>query len=194
MVGRQIDALCTRQVGFGELLMDPEARHRIGSDHAVLKASATLIVKRRAWPIDSRPRFVCVDLPSDPLVEAADVAELAKTCTKPRASTCYSDPQIVLQAVGQAKQFNDKRDWKRVHKLRRAARREWEEDQISRILQGDWLAYRARKQQCSANRDGGVECWKIAQRLSSLRRRTSTSPKRCCDLNRKLDRASWIGL
>ena len=82
-VGHQIDAIWTRQIATGAVHIDPEARHRVGTDHALLTTHVVVQVKPQKWPHDSRARYVVGDLPQVPLVDFDDVAQLAREHTKP---------------------------------------------------------------------------------------------------------------
>ena len=143
--GRQIDAVLGRMVSMGEVVINSEARHKIGTDHAALQCSLLLRRHARRWPMDSRARYVQHDLPDDPLVDAGDIEHLARHYTAPRPGKKYRDPPEVQQAIQTARRSGDKATWKQVHKLRRQARRQWESERLAGILQGDWCAYRARK-------------------------------------------------
>ena len=81
--GCQIDALWSRQVSMSPVVIDAEARHRSGTDHALLSSRRMLQCKPTKWGNDSRPRFVVRHLPDEPLVDVDDISALAKTHTKP---------------------------------------------------------------------------------------------------------------
>ncbi|CAE7215765.1 pol [Symbiodinium sp. CCMP2456] len=101
---------------------------------------------RTVWSPDSRPRWLCRELPHDEvLVDWDDVRKLAKSHTKPRASDKYKDDQPTVEAFRTAKDTMQPEDWKRAHKLRRQARRQWCASRRERILRGDWFAYRDHK-------------------------------------------------
>ena len=123
------------------------ARHTIGSDHALLTASAIASRCPGKWPASSRARFVCGELPGQPLVDAADIAALARSHTKPISAKRYVDPPCVHEAIHQAKMVGGTAAWKHVHKTRRLARHAWEADRLSAIMKGDWAQYRQRKRE-----------------------------------------------
>ncbi|CAE7210175.1 unnamed protein product, partial [Symbiodinium necroappetens] len=123
--------------------------HRIGTDHALLTAPVTISRTPARWAQDSKPRFVHSPLPSVPLVDVEDISALARTCTKPFPSMGYKDPDVVLDAIRLAQHSKQPGDWKKVHKLRKLARHEWEAKRIECILKGDWAQYRQRKRQLS---------------------------------------------
>ena len=147
--GRHIDGLWTRRVSVGEVKIDAEARHRLGSDHAILTVMAFFHRTSTRWWADSRPRFVSGDLPCTPLVDADDVAKLARDHTRPMPGKKYVDPDEVVQAIRDAKAQPSVSKWKKVHQMRKLARHKWENDRISSILKGDWGQYRERKRQLS---------------------------------------------
>ena len=144
--GRQIDAMFGRQVKLEPLEIDAERRKTIGTDHALLSSRLHLLKKgKKIWNADSRPRWTCGELPKEPLVDWDDVEQLARKHTRPRASQKYVDDERTKEAFKEAKASGLTADWKRAHKRRRQARREWCADRRSRILRGDWLAYRDHK-------------------------------------------------
>ncbi|CAE7219179.1 pol [Symbiodinium sp. CCMP2592] len=141
--GRQIDALWCRQIGGSDVSIDTDRRHVIGSDHGLVHFDVFTTTKSvNRWGNDSRPRYVCRDLPDATICDADDLAELAKTSTAPRFSTSYKDSDEIKSLCRQARVSNDKKIWKKVHKLRRSDRREWEKQRLAKILHGDWDQYR----------------------------------------------------
>ncbi|CAE7240353.1 unnamed protein product, partial [Symbiodinium sp. CCMP2456] len=145
--GRQIDAIWGRQLPVGEVHIDALARHKIGTDHAILHVHAFLEYTRGRWCTPSKARFVVRELPDTQLVDVDDIVNLAKQCTRCARGVKYEDPPEVKEAIQEARRIGDKQAWRQVHRLRKQARRRWEELRVSCILQGDWAAYRARKTQ-----------------------------------------------
>ncbi|CAE7832190.1 pol [Symbiodinium sp. CCMP2592] len=146
--GRQIDAVWNRQLKVTNVTIDAKRRHIIGTDHALLYSDLQSgRVPLARWGNDSRPRYMRKDIPSQRISNAEDLADLAKKCTGPRFSHAYRDPEMVLQAMRDARQNNDAKSWKAVHRLRRRARRQWEAGRLSAILHGDWYQYRTRKKE-----------------------------------------------
>ncbi|CAE7888122.1 pol, partial [Symbiodinium necroappetens] len=145
--GRQIDLLLVRQINIEPTQIDAERRHAIGTDHALLKNVISLRCRaNKVWSPDSRPRWLCCELPHDEvLVDWDDIRKLAKSHTKPRASEKYKDDQSTIEAFRVAKNTMQPDDWKRAHKLRRRTRRLWCASRRERILRGDWFAYRDHK-------------------------------------------------
>ncbi|CAE7736685.1 unnamed protein product [Symbiodinium necroappetens] len=150
--GRHIDVIWGRLASTGPVHVDAEARHRIGTDHALLTTQFFLQQRPAKWVCDSRPRFVTGPLPAEPLLDADDVAALAAKYTRPRNGVSYKDTPEVKQCIAAARRSGRPEDWKRVHKVRKQAKRQWEQDRLARILQGDWSAYRCRKMQTSRKR------------------------------------------
>ena len=95
------------------------------------------------WGNDSRPRYICTEIPAEIICDADDLSKLASKCTRPRPSQAYCDSEEIKDAIGEARNSNDKKTWKAVHKMRRQARREWERARLSKILNGDWFEYRS---------------------------------------------------
>ena len=142
--GRQIDAVWTRMTQHGEVGIDAARRHVIWTDHALVHVDIFVSGKFiNRWGNDSRPRYVCADLPSTVICHAKDLAQMARQCTCPRPGRPYRDSEEIKSKIVEARQSNDKKSWKLVHKLRRRGRREWERQRLSMILNGDWHEYRA---------------------------------------------------
>ena len=143
-IGRQIDAIWTRMIGTGDVCIDAERRHVVGTDHALVHTDLFVSSKfSNRWGNDSRPRYVCADLPPVVICDASDLARAARQCTCPRKGRSYCDSEEVKGLIAEARKSHDKQRWKQVHRLRRKDRREWEQQRLSMILHGDWHEYRA---------------------------------------------------
>ncbi|CAE7623447.1 unnamed protein product [Symbiodinium sp. CCMP2592] len=141
--GRQIDAVWARRLPTTNTSIDPDRRHIIGTDHALLFCDVTGgKTSPCRWGNDSRARYMTQELPAEIIVDAEDLATLAKKCTKPRTSTAYRDPDEVTQAIAHARATHDPKAWKNVHRIRRQARRTWHSWRLSSILNGNWHEYR----------------------------------------------------
>ncbi|CAE7915720.1 pol [Symbiodinium necroappetens] len=142
--GRHIDMLLGRQMHVTAFEIDPDRRLAIGSDHALLFADIWVAggPARVRWTKDSRARWVTQNLPDVIIVDDGDLTALAKTCTRPRTSSAFKDDAETHAAIRCAKETNDAREWKRVHRLRQAKRKKWRRDRLSAILSGDWDQYR----------------------------------------------------
>ncbi|CAE7333491.1 unnamed protein product [Symbiodinium sp. KB8] len=148
--GRHIDLIFGRQVHVRPLRVDPERRHTIDTDHAIVLGDLLVAggCLRNDWGNDSRARWVYQQLPADfEIVDEDDLKELATKCTRPRTSQAYKDDQEVLDAIRQARQDKLPASWKRVHRLRRVGRKRWQTARKTAILQGDWEAYRQLQQE-----------------------------------------------
>ena len=153
--GRQIDMLFSRMLRLTPVTVDPERRHVIGSDHGAIFAEVLLQAgpRRALWGNDSKARWVTCELPSVEIVDDRDIMQLATSCTKARPSLAYKDSSEVKNAIIQARADNTTPTWKRVHKLRRAAKKKWHGDRLKAILGGDWEQYR--QVQAEKNRKRG---------------------------------------
>ncbi|CAE7291589.1 pol [Symbiodinium sp. CCMP2592] len=142
--GRQIDIVWSRQLATSNVLIEPDRRHTIGSDHAPLTIEIFTRQKLAParWNNDSRARWVVQSLPKCDLVDADDVEALARQYSRPRKSLAYHDPDEVQNLVREAKSDGSSRAWKKVHRARRAARRQWQQERLERVVRGDWDAYR----------------------------------------------------
>ncbi|CAE7208035.1 unnamed protein product [Symbiodinium sp. CCMP2592] len=142
--GRQIDMIFTRGLCPPPLTIEPDRRFSINTDHAILHCELFRQGKgsSRIWGNDSRARWVNTELPDATLVDDTDITELARTCTRPRRSQAYKDSAEIKDTVKEARRTNDMASWKRAHRLRRRARRDWEDKRLSRILVGSWDEFR----------------------------------------------------
>ena len=141
--GRQIDMILRRHVDMNPVRIEADRRHCVGSDHAALLSEISANGKSRVrWGNDSRARWVVSDLPSRVILDDEDVAQLAKDFTRPRASMKFVDDEFTLQAIQTARLSKSSADWKTVHKMRKSARKRWQEARLQRVLQGDWDDFR----------------------------------------------------
>ena len=141
--GRQIDMIFSRMISVTPLTVDGERRHVVGSDHGAVYVDILLKNRSRvAWGNDSKARWVCKDLPSIDLIDEGDIQQLASLCTRTRPALSYRDGEEVKVAVVNAKIAGSSAAWKRVHKLRRSAKKAWHRQRLSDILGGNWEIYR----------------------------------------------------
>ncbi|CAE7462428.1 pol [Symbiodinium sp. CCMP2592] len=142
--GRQIDVLVARMIDHGQVYIDPDRRHTIGTDHATLHFDIFRLGPhaKSVWGNDSRARWVTSQLPNTEIVDEDDIIALARQHTKPRSSLAYRDTQEICNLIAHAKQTGSKVAWKAVHRARRQARRKWQDDRLSNILTGDWEKFR----------------------------------------------------
>ena len=152
--GRHIDMIFSRHISASQVCIDGDRRLMIGSDHGLVHGELFCVggAGRQIWGNDSRPRWVVDSLPDDFLiVEEEDIQKLARHYTKPRFSRAYRDSDEIKEATHAAKLDMQASSWKRVHRLRRTARKKWHSDRRTAIINGDWGEYRAlqkEKQRC----------------------------------------------
>ena len=168
--GRQIDVLLRRQIWMGPTHIDAERRHCIETDHAYLFSDIFLAKKvpKLRWGNDSRARWVVAELPALTIVDAEDVQQLAKECTRPLPSSAYRDDPATKDAFRVAKNSSFVGDWKKAHKLRRKARSQWKRERLERILQGSWEEFRQLQNEKKKKRGwwGGMLLDKSAAQLT----------------------------
>ncbi|CAE7637075.1 pol [Symbiodinium sp. CCMP2592] len=141
--GRQIDMILNRQINVDSLVIDAERRHVVGSDHAFVYSEIYSQKSSKAtWGNDSRARWVHTSLPTCEIVDAEDLELLAEKYTRPVQSKAYRDDDEVKNAILHAREVGTSAEWKKVHKLRRSARKRWKINRFSEILKGDWTQYR----------------------------------------------------
>ncbi|CAE7518077.1 unnamed protein product [Symbiodinium sp. CCMP2592] len=117
--GRQIDMILCKHVVMEKVMIYPELRHCVGTDHACLQA---LLPQRRAgrqpWGNDSRPRKLVAEVdPQEIIVDVEDVCRLAKQHT--------------------ARSTNDKTVWKKIHKVTKKVQLHLEEKLVDKSV-ADW--------------------------------------------------------
>ena len=88
------------------LLVEPERRLAIGTDHALLitEIYTSSGSKQVKWNNDSRARWVHRALPPATLVDENDLQQLAETCTRPRFSNAYRDDAEMHDAIHAARE------------------------------------------------------------------------------------------
>ena len=143
--GRQIDMLFVKSLSTTRSKIRPDLRHCIGSDHAEMNCELlTAGTRFQKWGEDTRPRILSDFLPNDGIiVDSADLRHLAQTCTRPVKSPAYVDPPEVKELIAAARSSKDVAQWKKVHKARRKARKDWHKERATAVLHGDWSAYRS---------------------------------------------------
>ncbi|CAE7836114.1 unnamed protein product [Symbiodinium sp. CCMP2592] len=120
LIHGQIDMMFSRHIHIQPLMFEPDRRHLIGTDHAIVLGG----------------------LPDIEIVDEDDLIEIASKCTKPRRSQRYRDSDEVKNAIVAARSSMLPADWKRVHRLRKQERRHWSQARLAKILNGDWDQYR----------------------------------------------------
>ena len=117
---------------------------RLGQNHALLFADVFVHNARcrTHWGNNSRARWVYRELEEIDIVDEDELIQLAHQCTRPRTSTAYRDGSEVRRAISAAKESNSPADWKKVHRLRKNARKLWQQLRLQRVLGGDWDQYR----------------------------------------------------
>ena len=146
--GRHIDAIFSRRVGVTPVVLRPELRVEINTDHALLEMYVEIQKTRPARWFDSRPRWVVGEEPLPPVQSFGDPEHLSTSRCKPRYRCSYHDGEEVKQLISEARRAvpeERKNKWKQVHRTRRQCRRRWQQQRLSNILYGDWDAYRAHK-------------------------------------------------
>ncbi|CAE7371853.1 unnamed protein product [Symbiodinium necroappetens] len=73
------------------------------------------------------------------------IEHLANRCTKPVPGQGYRDTTEIKQAFRAAKRSGSSELWKQALKLRKEARRAWEQARLVKASQGDWHSFRALK-------------------------------------------------
>ncbi|CAE7358653.1 pol [Symbiodinium sp. CCMP2592] len=143
--GRQIDLLFVRKVGCEQVIFDADRRHTINTDHAFVFSDVFVNgpLPERRWGNDSRARWVTGTIPDSVLVDAEDITCLARAHTRPRRPQAFRDSEETRSAIKEAKIAKSKAAWKRVHRLRRRDRTEWEDARLRRILLRGWEEFRS---------------------------------------------------
>ena len=145
--GRQIGMMLVKFVQTTRVTLRPELRHCVGTDHAELHVDLLRAANRfQPWGADTRPRRLSAILPeSTTLVDSGDLTDLARSCTCPRGHIAFHDNEETKELIACARETNDPKTWKMVHKVRRRARKQWTQQRAEAIIQGDWKAFRSYK-------------------------------------------------
>ena len=124
--GRHIDLIFGRHVHVRPLCVDPERRHTIDTDHAIVLGDLLVAGGRIScdWGNDSRARWVHRELPSGFDIVDEDDLERAGQNMYPTAKL----PKHIAIVRGSSSDQQARHDklpssWKLVHRLRRAERK-----------------------------------------------------------------------
>ncbi|CAE7824475.1 Retrovirus-related Pol polyprotein from type-2 retrotransposable element R2DM [Symbiodinium microadriaticum] len=147
--GRQIDVILRRHLHLSDVIIDADRRHALGTDHALLSTVLWTArgPTRTKWSSDSRARWVYSEPVHRDIVDEEDLIEIAKECSRPRFPQSFKDDAETFEAIGAARFSNAKQDWKKVQRIRREKRKQWQTQRLSSILTGNWEAYRQLQQE-----------------------------------------------
>ncbi|OLP89415.1 putative 149 kDa protein [Symbiodinium microadriaticum] len=143
--GQCIDVLCYRGLRLREWRIQEGSYMKLGTDHELCSAEFVLEVKQKYPRHETGPRHWVGGISQIDQLDQARVEELARQCTKQVPGRGYKDTQAVKQAFKQARLAGTAQAWKQALKLRKEARKQWEQDRLVRASQGDWGLFRALK-------------------------------------------------
>ncbi|CAE7769490.1 unnamed protein product [Symbiodinium sp. CCMP2456] len=143
--GRHIDAVTCRLLSCSSVVVNEDVRFHINTDHARMDFDIELQCTKWGRRRDTRAKWVNCEHPLPEPGSWEEVRECARRHTAPRKKGRYRDDVEVKEAIQRARAQRDeaaKLAWKEVHYLRRKHKRAWQRNRVSRVLSGDWLAYR----------------------------------------------------
>ncbi|CAE7650830.1 unnamed protein product, partial [Symbiodinium necroappetens] len=143
--GQCIDVMSFKGLHLGSWRIHADSFMRLGTDHELCHANFRLGNKRIHRRHETGPRQWMGGVQQITYLDQEIVEHLADTCTKPVPGRGYRDSKEVKQAFKEAKRQGTAALWKRALKLRKEARRNWEQARLVRASEGDWGSFRALK-------------------------------------------------
>ena len=143
--GQCIDMMCYRGLRLGRWQIHADSYMKLGTDHELCQADVSVTVKCRYPRHETAPRQWVGGVTQIDYLDQDRVEELARHCTRPAPGRGYRDPKAVKKAFQHAKRAGTPAAWKQALKLRKEARRTWEQDRLVRASQGDWGHFKAFK-------------------------------------------------
>ena len=142
-VGHQIDFLAVKHAHMPAVHIHVDSFKSIDGDHDFVSGRLTTEhARRRVKRVDTRPRRVTEQIPTQTVLDQTTMVQLAEQYTQPRQSRGYRDPPDVKVLFQMAKHGGQKSDWKQAQAARRRARAKWAQAQLDRAVEGDWKEIR----------------------------------------------------
>ena len=136
--GRQIDCICYRGASVTQLDIHVDTHRALGTDHEMISCGVQMRGQKGRQSYCTRPRVWVKGPATIEKIDQPTLTHMAKSCTKPKPGRGYRDPEPVKAAVREARRVNTIEAWKRVQKLRKQARKGWENNRIREAATGDW--------------------------------------------------------
>ena len=135
--GKQIDAILASRTRTSSLRVLQGSHLALGTDHECLQCEVRVPTKQTSRPYCTRPRL-WTDGPQaiQGELDQQRLVELAKSCTKPRPSNAYRDPEETKTAFAEARRTKTNEAWTHARRLRKQARKAWEAQRLRGRLQG----------------------------------------------------------
>ena len=118
---------------------------KLGTDHELCQAVLAVDPRRKYPRHETGPRLWTGGIQQVDFLDQSVMEQLADTCTKPAPGRGYRDSKAVKLAFQAAKRSGTPALWKQALKMRKEARKAWEQERLVRASQGDWAAFRSLK-------------------------------------------------
>ena len=143
--GQCIDVSCSRGIKCDRVYIHEGSYMKLGTDHEMCHLEYVIRAKKCQTRHETGPRVWVGGVSQVDHMDQAYIEHLAGRCTKPVPGQGYKDTAEIKQAFRQAKRSGSSELWKRALKLRKEARRAWEQARLVKASQGDWHSFRALK-------------------------------------------------
>ncbi|CAE7583299.1 pol [Symbiodinium sp. CCMP2456] len=141
--GHIIDVMACKGLNSCQLVVHEGSFQVLGTDHEILEATFCTRGGRQHVRHSTKPRVWVGGVIRITHVDQHELERLGQKCTRPKRGESYVDPPEVKQAAQHARLMRTNATWTRVRQLRKAARKEWENQRLQRASLGDWAALRA---------------------------------------------------
>ena len=145
--GQCIDVMCYRGIRCKSFQIHEDSYMMLGTDHEMCHSEFVVQEKKRRPRYDTKPRVWVGGVAKVDFMDQACVEHLARRCAKPAPGHAYRDTAEIKKAFRDAKRSGGTAQWKQALKLRKEARKKWEQDRLLRASQGDWGSFRALRPQ-----------------------------------------------
>ena len=143
--GQCIDVACSKGLRCSKFYIHEESYMKLGTDHEMCHSEFDLNTKQSRVRHSTGPRVWIGGIDQVNHMDQDHIEYLADRCTRPAPGQGYRDTAEIKQAFRAAKRSGSSALWKQALKLRKAARRAWEQDRVVKASQGDWHSFRALK-------------------------------------------------
>ncbi|CAE7637766.1 NLRC3 [Symbiodinium microadriaticum] len=143
--GQCIDVMCYKGIRCRGWGIHEDSYMKVGTDHELCFSQFALQERRQHRRHETRPRTWVGGVAQIDRMDQEYIEQLAAQCTKPQPSQGYKDTPEIKQAFKAAKLSGTAAKWKQALKMRKQARRLWEQERLVRASQGDWQSFKALK-------------------------------------------------
>ena len=145
--GQCIDIMCFRGIRCTSFRIHENSYMMLGTDHEMCHSEFVVQEKRQRPRHDTKPRVWVGGITKVDSMDQSCVEDLARWCTKPAPGHGYRDTAEIKKAFREGKRSGVAAQWKQALKLRKEARKKWEQERLLRASQGDWGSFKALRPQ-----------------------------------------------